>query len=127
MAPAVAVAPGAAAAALPMERAVRAAPSAAAAALPKERAATAVRAAAAAARPASAVSSGGNNFHVLVAGTRTLGGKVETLEVDEPRPLTADEVRIDIRSAGIGNWDDTVRTESLAGDRLRPRDLQAGG
>ena len=47
---------------------------------------------------------------VLVAGVRTLGGKVETLEVDEPRPLAADEVLIDIRSAGVGNWDDIIRT-----------------
>jgi Alcohol dehydrogenase GroES-like domain len=47
---------------------------------------------------------------VLVAGIRTLGGKVETLEVDEPRPLAADEVLIDIRSAGVGNWDDIIRT-----------------
>ena len=39
---------------------------------------------------------------MLVAGVRTLGGKVETLEVDEPRPLAADEVLIDVRSAGIG-------------------------
>src|ERR1700752_2635367 len=47
---------------------------------------------------------------MLVAGVRTLGGKVETLEVDEPRPLAADEVLIDIRSAGIGNWDNIIRT-----------------
>ena len=45
-----------------------------------------------------------------VAGVRTLGGKVETLEVDEPRPLAADEVLIDIRSAGVRNWDDIART-----------------
>ena len=47
---------------------------------------------------------------MLVAGVRTLGGKVETLEVDEPRPLAVDEVLIDIRSAGVGNWDNIVRT-----------------
>lgn len=47
---------------------------------------------------------------MLVAGVRTLGGKVEMLEVDEPRPLAADEVLIDIRSAGVGNWDDIIRT-----------------
>ena len=47
---------------------------------------------------------------MLVAGVRTLGGKVETLEVDEPRPLAADEVLIDIRSAGVGNWDNIIRT-----------------
>jgi hypothetical protein len=47
---------------------------------------------------------------MLVAGVRTLGGKVETLEVDEPRPLAADEVLIDIHSAGVANCDDIIRT-----------------
>ena len=47
---------------------------------------------------------------MLVAGVRTFGGKVETLEVDEPRPLAADEVLIEVRSAGIGNWDNIIRT-----------------
>ena len=47
---------------------------------------------------------------MLVAGVRTLGGKVETFEVDEPRPLAADEVLIDVRGAGIGNWDNIIRT-----------------
>jgi NADPH:quinone reductase-like Zn-dependent oxidoreductase len=47
---------------------------------------------------------------MLVAGVRTLGGKVETLEVDKPRPLAADEALIDVRSAGVGNWDDIIRT-----------------
>ena len=46
---------------------------------------------------------------MLVAGVRTFGGKVETLEVDDPRPLAADEVLIDIRGAGIGNWDNIIR------------------
>ncbi len=31
------------------------------------------------------------------------------LEVDEPRPLASDEVLIDVRSAGIGNWDNIIR------------------
>ena len=47
---------------------------------------------------------------MLVAGVRTPGGKVETFEVDEPRPLAADEVLIDVRSAGVGNWDNIIRT-----------------
>jgi NADPH:quinone reductase-like Zn-dependent oxidoreductase len=46
---------------------------------------------------------------MLVAGVRTVGGHVETLEVDEPRALAADEVLIDVRSAGIGNWDNIIR------------------
>ena len=47
---------------------------------------------------------------MLVAGVRSFGGHVEMLEVDEPRRLAADEVLIDVRSAGIGNWDDIIRT-----------------
>ena len=47
---------------------------------------------------------------MLVTGVRSFGGKVEALEVDEPRPLAADEVLIDVRSAGVGNWDDIIRT-----------------
>ena len=47
---------------------------------------------------------------MLVAGVRMFGGKVEMLEVDEPRPLAADEVLIEVRSTGIGNWDDIIRT-----------------
>jgi NADPH:quinone reductase-like Zn-dependent oxidoreductase len=46
---------------------------------------------------------------MFVAGVRTLGGNVETLEVDDPRPLTADEVLIDMRGAGVGNWDNIIR------------------
>ena len=49
---------------------------------------------------------------MLVAGVRTFGGKVETLELDGPRPLAADEVLIDVRSAGVGNWDDIIRAGS---------------
>lgn len=45
-----------------------------------------------------------------IAGVRTLGGKVELLDVDEPRRLAADEVLIDVRAAGVGNWDDIIRT-----------------
>jgi NADPH:quinone reductase-like Zn-dependent oxidoreductase len=46
---------------------------------------------------------------MLVAGVRALGGKVETFEVDDPRPLAADEVLIDVRGSGIGNWDNIIR------------------
>lgn len=46
---------------------------------------------------------------MLVAGVRTLGGKVEMLELDGPRPLVADEVLIDVRGAGVGNWDNIIR------------------
>ncbi|WP_229480934.1 NADP-dependent oxidoreductase [Mycolicibacterium mageritense] len=46
---------------------------------------------------------------MLVAGVRTPGARVELLEVDDPRPLAADEVLVDVRSAGVGNWDNIVR------------------
>lgn len=46
---------------------------------------------------------------MLVAGIRTLGGQVQTFEVHDPRPLAADEVLIDVRAAGIGNWDNIIR------------------
>ncbi|WP_231989135.1 MULTISPECIES: NADP-dependent oxidoreductase [unclassified Mycobacterium] len=47
---------------------------------------------------------------MLAAGVRAFGGEVETIEVNEPRPLAADEVLIEVRSAGVGNWDDIIRT-----------------
>jgi NADPH:quinone reductase-like Zn-dependent oxidoreductase len=47
---------------------------------------------------------------VRVAGIRAFSGDVETVEVGDPRPLAADEVLIDVRAAGVGNWDEIVRT-----------------
>ncbi|MEW2482876.1 NADP-dependent oxidoreductase [Mycobacterium sp. NPDC049093] len=47
---------------------------------------------------------------MLVAGIRAFGNEVETFELPEPRPLAPDEVLVDMRSAGIGNWDDIIRT-----------------
>jgi NADPH:quinone reductase-like Zn-dependent oxidoreductase len=44
------------------------------------------------------------------AGITALGEPVEILEVDEPAPPAADEVLIDVAAAGVGNWDDLVRT-----------------
>ena len=41
------------------------------------------------------------------------GGAVQTFEVAEPRALGEDEVLIEVKAAGVGNWDDIVRT----GDR----------
>lgn len=48
---------------------------------------------------------------MLVAGIRTLGGPVEAIEVTDPRPLAPDEVLIDVRGAGVDNWDEVVRTD----------------
>jgi hypothetical protein len=43
---------------------------------------------------------------VRAAGISAVGGPVETLEVPDPRALGADEVLIEVRAAGVGNWDD---------------------
>ena len=45
-----------------------------------------------------------------VAGVRELGGPVEVFDLPDPRPLTSDEVLIAVKAAGIGNWDEIVRT-----------------
>jgi NADPH:quinone reductase-like Zn-dependent oxidoreductase len=45
-----------------------------------------------------------------VAGIRTMGAPVELFEVPEPRQLAGDEVLIEVMAAGVGNWDEFVRT-----------------
>jgi len=47
---------------------------------------------------------------MLVAGIRRTGGDVGMLDVPGPRPLAGDEVLIQVRAAGVGNWDEFVRT-----------------
>jgi NADPH:quinone reductase-like Zn-dependent oxidoreductase len=47
---------------------------------------------------------------VRAAGVRQFGDQVELLELPEPRALRPDEVLIDVRACGIGNWDEIVRT-----------------
>jgi NADPH:quinone reductase-like Zn-dependent oxidoreductase len=44
------------------------------------------------------------------AGIRRIGGRVEMIEVGELRPLAGDEVLLEVRAAGVGNWDEFVRT-----------------
>jgi NADPH:quinone reductase-like Zn-dependent oxidoreductase len=44
------------------------------------------------------------------AGIRSFGGRVELMEIAEPRPPAADEVLIEVRAAGVGNWDQVVRS-----------------
>ena len=43
------------------------------------------------------------------AGIRAIGGRVERLEVPDPPRPTGDEVLVEVRAAGVGNWDDLVR------------------
>ena len=45
-----------------------------------------------------------------VAGIRRVGAPVEMIEVGEPRPLAVDEVLVEVRAAGVANWDEFVRT-----------------
>jgi NADPH:quinone reductase-like Zn-dependent oxidoreductase len=47
---------------------------------------------------------------MLVAGICRTGGDVRTIEVASPRSLAEDEVLIRVRAAGVGNWDEFVRT-----------------
>lgn len=44
-----------------------------------------------------------------VAGIRRFGGPVRPLEVADPRALHEGEVLIEVRAAGVGNWDDIAR------------------
>ena len=44
------------------------------------------------------------------AGVRQFGDAVEGVELTEPRALRPDEVLIDVRACGIGNWDEIVRS-----------------
>lgn len=44
------------------------------------------------------------------AGIRELTGAVELLDVPDARPLAADEVLIAVKAAGVGNWDEVVRS-----------------
>jgi NADPH:quinone reductase-like Zn-dependent oxidoreductase len=47
---------------------------------------------------------------VRAAGVRQFGGAIETLELPEPRALRSDEVLIEVRACGVGNWDNFART-----------------
>jgi NADPH:quinone reductase-like Zn-dependent oxidoreductase len=49
-------------------------------------------------------------LEMQVAGIRRLGARVEMIEVGEPRPLAADEVLLEVKAAGVANWDEIVRT-----------------
>ena len=44
------------------------------------------------------------------AGIRRFGDAVELLEVLGPRALRPDEVLLDVRASGVGNWDEFART-----------------
>src|SRR5215472_1764277 len=45
-----------------------------------------------------------------VAGIRRVGAQVEMIAVGELRPLAEDEVLVEVKAAGVANWDEIVRT-----------------
>src|SRR3954447_394004 len=47
---------------------------------------------------------------MLAAGVQELAAPVETIDLPDPRTPAGDEVLIDVRAAGVGNWDEFVRT-----------------
>jgi NADPH:quinone reductase-like Zn-dependent oxidoreductase len=52
----------------------------------------------------------GEQVPMRVAGIRQTSGPVEFFELPEPRSLASDEVLIEVRAAGVGNWDEIART-----------------
>ena len=44
------------------------------------------------------------------AGIDEFGGAVHPMTLPEPRTLGPDEVLIDVRAAGVANWEEFVRT-----------------
>lgn len=44
------------------------------------------------------------------AGITEIGAPVATIELPEPGELAGDEVLVEVRAAGVANWDDIVRT-----------------
>jgi NADPH:quinone reductase-like Zn-dependent oxidoreductase len=57
------------------------------------------------------------------AGIEAFGGEVTLLELPEPPPLQADEVLIEVRAAGVANWDEFVRSGSWDVGRAPPMAL----
>ena len=43
------------------------------------------------------------------AGIETFSGAVKLLDFEEPGALAEDELLIDVKAAGVGNWDDIPR------------------
>lgn len=57
------------------------------------------------------------------AGIEEFNGPVGTIDLPDPRPLADDEVLIEVRAAGIANWDDLVRTGDWDVGRTPPMAL----
>ena len=57
------------------------------------------------------------------AGISEFGGGVGLIDLPDPRPLAHDEVLIEIRAAGVGNWEEFVRTGQWDVGRAPPMAL----
>ena len=57
------------------------------------------------------------------AGISEFGGAVGRIELPDPRPLASDEVLIEVRAAGVGNWEEFVRTGGWDVGRTPPMAL----
>src|SRR5918995_2232645 len=60
---------------------------------------------------------------MLAAGVQELAAAVETIDLPDPRPLAGDEVLIEVRAAGVGNWDEFVCTGQWDVGRTPPMAL----
>jgi len=54
------------------------------------------------------------------AGIETFGGEVAPLELPDPPPLDAGELLIQVKAAGVANWDELVRTGDWDVGRVPP-------
>ena len=57
------------------------------------------------------------------AGISEFGGAVGRIDLPDPRPLAEDEVLIEVRAAGVGNWEEFVRTGGWDVGRAPPMAL----
>ena len=65
-----------------------------------------------------------------VAGIQGTGGEVKLFDVPDPRTLAEDEVLIQVKAAGVADWDEIVRTGGwdVGGCRLQSADgARCGG
>src|SRR4051795_7806272 len=58
-----------------------------------------------------------------VAGIQGTGGEVKLIDVPDPRPLAEDEVLIQVKAAGVADWDEIVRTGGWDVGRTPPMAL----
>jgi NADPH:quinone reductase-like Zn-dependent oxidoreductase len=57
------------------------------------------------------------------AGISEFGGAVGRIDLPDPRPLAKDEVLIEVQAAGVGNWEEFVRTGQWDAGRTPPMAL----